>query len=317
VRVHDLATLLGPTGTAATAALADRVHPSSVRRWLATGRLVLLHPGWVVLPDRADEWVVRAHAAAGYTGGVLSHWSALHLHGLLDEGVTRLDVTVPRSRRVRTSRWLRVHRSTRPVTAARVRGLPSTSLARALVDTWGDAHAASAMRGADGVLRGVVLRATCEGWTGVAAVVDELSGRPELPGREALAELLGHVARGSRSELEIRATRDVLDGLGLPAPERQHRVLLSRGPILLDAAWPDLRIAVEFDGAAFHGDLEARERDLRRDAELAALGWVVLRFGYRDVTEHPQVCRARIRAVHQARAGMVPQQRIPGPGVRA
>jgi hypothetical protein len=54
-------------------------------------------------------------------------------------------------------------------------------------------------------------------------------------------------------------------------------------------------------------------------AFLAALGWVVLRFGYRDVTERPEVCRAQIAAVHQQRAGMVPQTRIsvlemPAPG---
>ena len=31
-------------------------------------------------------------------------------------------------------------------------------------------------------------------------------------------------------------------------------------------------MAVELDGAAFHGSREARERDLRRDTALAALG---------------------------------------------
>jgi very-short-patch-repair endonuclease len=88
---------------------------------------------------------------------------------------------------------------------------------------------------------------------------------------------------------------------------------LPDGPVRLDAAWPELKIAVEFDGAACHGRLGDRERDLRRDAALAALGWVVLRFGYRDVTERPHVCRARVVAVHRQRAGMVPRLRISGP----
>ncbi|WP_158544507.1 DUF559 domain-containing protein [Blastococcus sp. TBT05-19] len=315
--MHDLAALLGPTGTAPTAHLGSVVHPSSVRRWLAAGRLVALHPGWVTTADRADDWTVRAHAAVGYTGGLLSHWSALHVHGLQAEGVTRLDLTVPRSRRVRTSRWLRVHRSSRPVRTQRVRGLPVTSLERALVDTWGDTHHVRAVRGADSVVRGVVLRAARGRLVDPAAVEAELAACPQLPGRAALLELLGFVAAGCQSELEIRGLRDVVTAPGVPAPRLQHRVHLPDGPVFLDAAWPDLKVAVEFDGAAFHGDLAARERDLRRDAALAALGWVVLRFGWTDVVERPHVCRARVVAVLGQRGGVALGARIPGAGMRA
>jgi len=284
-----------------------------VRRWLAAGRLVRLHPGWVTLPDLAENWTVRAHAAVGYTGGVLSHWSALHVHGVLEEAVTRLDVTVPRHRRVRTSRWVRVHRSTRPSGDERVRDLPVTPVARALVDTWGVAHRAGAMRGADGAARAATLRAVRDRLVRVPAIVAELPGRPQLPGRAALVELLGFLSAGCLSELEIRGLRDVVTMPGLSAPQLQYRVDLPGGPVLLDAAWPELKIAVEFDGAAFHGRLADRERDLRRDAALAALGWVVLRFGYRDVTERPHVCRARVLAVHRERSGMVPRPDIPEP----
>lgn len=317
--MHDLAALLGPHRTSSTSALTTRVDASTVRRWLAAGRLVRLHPGWVTLPELVDDWTVRAHAAVGHTGGMLSHWSALHVHGLLDEGVTRLDITVSRHRRVRSSRWVRVHRSTRPAGSEQARGFPITSLARALVETWGVAHEGRAMRGADGVARGVVLRAVRERRVLVPALEAELPGRPQLPGRAALVALLGFLTAGCQSELEIRGLRDVLTAPGLPAPLLQYRVDLPGGPVHLDAAWPELKIAVEFDGAAFHGSLGARERDLRRDAALAALGWVVLRFGFRDVTERPDVCRAQIVAVHRQRAGMVPQagssaSGMPAPG---
>jgi hypothetical protein len=258
---------------------------------------------------------VRAHAAAGYTGGVLSHWSALYLHGLLDEGVTRLDVTVPRHRRVRSSRWLRVHRGSGPVRNVPIRGLPVSPLARALMDAWGSAHVRIAMRGADGVVRSAVFRATRDRLVTGAAIAAELLHRPQLPGRAALQELLGFVAAGCQSELEIRGLRNVVTVPGLPAPHLQYRVALPEGPVHLDAAWPELKIAVEFDGAAFHGNLPARGRDLRRDAALAALGWVVLRFGFRDVTDRPHVCRARIVAVHRQRAGVVPEPGIPAPGM--
>jgi predicted transcriptional regulator of viral defense system len=199
VRVHDLNALLGPHRTASTIALRQVADAGTVSRWVTSGWLVRLHPGWVTLPELADDWIVRAHAAAGYTGGVLSHWSALHLHGLLAEGVTRLDVTVPRDRRVRTSRWLRVHRSTRACTGVRARGLPVTPLPRALVDTWGSAHGAGAMRGAHGVARQALMDATRRQLVTSRQIEADLAGRPQLPGRAELVDLLGFVAAGCQS----------------------------------------------------------------------------------------------------------------------
>ena len=59
-------------------------------------------------------------------------------------------------------------------------------------------------------------------------------------------------------------------------------------------------MAVELDGAAFHGSADARERDTRRDVALAALGWVVLRFSYRRLTREPEGCRREILQVCRA-----------------
>jgi hypothetical protein len=234
--MHDLAALLGPHRTASTSTLHQSVDAGTVSRWVGTGRLVRLHPGWVTLPELAEDWTVRAHAAVGYSGGVLSHWSALHVHGLLREGVTRLDVTVPRHRRVRTSRWLRVHRSFRPCGEFRTRDLAVTSPARALVDTWAVAHRHGAMRGSDGVVRDAVFRAVRSRPATVGAIEGGLSGRRQLAGRPALAELLGFVSAGCRSELEIRGLRDVVTIPGLAVPLLQYRVDLPDGPVRLDAA---------------------------------------------------------------------------------
>ena len=78
-------------------------------------------------------------------------------------------------------------------------------------------------------------------------------------------------------------------------------MVLPFGTMYLDAAVPGLMVAVELDGAAFHGSPEARERDTRRDVALAGLGWVVLRFSYRRPTREPEACRREIRAVCRAR----------------
>ena len=304
--MHDLLALLGPTRTTSTSALAATVGARSIGRWIAAGRLVRLHPGWVTVPECADDWIVRAHAGAGYTGGALSHVTALVLHRLVDTEATQLHVTVPAERRVRSSRGLRVHRSNLVAEVARARGLPVTSVARSLIDTWGEAHRTRALRGFDGVARDAVFRATRERRIAVAELQVHVDVRPELPGRTALAELLGFIAGGCESPLEIFAVRHVLAVPGLPPCEQQHRLLLPGGPVRLDAAWPEAKIAVELDGAAFHSSPEARERDLRRDAALAALGWVVLRFSYRRLMQEPEACRKEILAAYRRRVGVAP-----------
>ncbi len=60
-------------------------------------------------------------------------------------------------------------------------------------------------------------------------------------------------------------------------------------------------MAVALDGAASHGSRDQRERDLRRDTALAALGWVVLRSSYRRLTTDPEGCRREIEAVVRRR----------------
>jgi hypothetical protein len=115
--------------------------------------------------------------------------------------------------------------------------------------------------------------------------------------------LLNLVASGCESELEIWGVTTVLPGPpAVPAWVQQHDVRLGDGRrVRLDAAYPDARVAVELDGAAFHGSREARERDLRRDTALAALGWVVLRFSYARLMADPEGCRREIEAVVRAR----------------
>ncbi|MGY1836257.1 DUF559 domain-containing protein [Blastococcus sp. SYSU DS0510] len=307
--MHDVLELLGPARASSTATLSQFVAPRTVGRWLAAGRLVLLHPGWVTVPELADDWTVRAYAAASYCGGPLSHWSALAAHGLGEE-YTRLDVTVPPGSRVRSSRSLSVHRSRMPFGLATARGLVATPVSRALVDTWGDAHRATAMRASPGLARAAVLRAVQRRSVQPDQVAAELDRRPNLPGRAALDELLRLIAGGSRSELEIFGLQQILTIPGLPECRRQHRVFLPDGPVLLDAAWPDVLLAVELDGAAFHGSEEARERDLRRDAALAVLGWQTLRFSYRRATSDPAGCRAQIAGIYRRRLGNVPRADI-------
>jgi len=58
----------------------------------------------------------------------------------------------------------------------------------------------------------------------------------------------------------------------------------------------DSVVILECDGWAYHGlHREQFERDRRRDAELVAEGWVVVRFTYRALTRAPAASARRIR----------------------
>ena len=313
--MHDLPALLGPRRTAPESVLAREVAPRSVRRWLSSGRLVRLHPGWVTLAEWAGDWTVRAHAATGYTGGVLSHTSALMAHGLLDRPAARLDVTVPPRDRLRSTRRLRIHRSSRPSGITIAGDLAATSLARALVDTWGDAHRGRRSAYHVDLARSAVYRAARERRVSPASVEAELLVNPRLPGMGAFRELLGEVASGSHSHLESIGMRALM-ATGLPRPSRQYEIHLPSGSLHVDLAWPEVKLAVEFDGAAYHAGRKDWQRDLRRDAALAALGWLVLRFSYADISERPTTCAAQVAATYRARHHEVRTHAVPGADIR-
>jgi REase_MTES_1575 len=191
------------------------------------------------------------------------------------------------------------------LSTTRIQGLPVTGLARSLVDTWGLARRAGKGRplGAPGLARRAVIESVRSRRISVATMRAESDARGIYAGRSALVPLLDLVAGGYESELEIWGVTRVLPGPPrVPAPVQQHPVRLGNGRwVRVDAAYPDALVAVELDGAAFHGSREARERDLRRDSALAALGWVVLRFSYARLMADPEGCRREIESVVQGR----------------
>ncbi len=68
------------------------------------------------------------------------------------------------------------------------------------------------------------------------------------------------------------------------APEVQYRIRDEYGFVVarVDLAYPEARLAVEYDGAD-HFTRNRRERDAQRDTTLAAMGWVTLRFGHDQI----------------------------------
>lgn len=304
--MHRLATLL-PHGVARRDDLAGATSTSTVGRWLARGSLVELHPGVLVLPDRAVEWDVRAEAAVLWTAGALSHASALVAHGWLRRNTRPVHVTVPIAETPRDTADVIVHRTSRPIRWAATSGLLVTARAQSLLDAW--SWASSPRRNAQhrqdmADTRHAVITAVRERDVTMAALRSAAADQPRHAGCRELVALLDLLDRGCRSELEIFGVLHVLELAGLPPPKQQREVRLPDGRrVFLDAAWPQAGVAVELDGQRFHASRADRERDMRRDTALAVLGWVVLRFSYERVTTDPKGCRREIASVVRQRWG--------------
>ena len=302
--MHAIDVLL-PTGVVRRDELTLATSSSSVSRWLASGVLQLCHPGVVVRADRADEWAVRASAAALWARGPLSHLSALIAARLLAPTGGPVHVTVPADRWPRGGRDVVVHRTTLAMGPLEGADPLRTPLARSLVDAWSWAHTPKRNpRAAQErpLIRQLVIDAARRRDVRVGELRRESARQRVHGGRVELAALLDLVQGGCQSELEIFGVTHVLRIPGIPAPAQQHRVFLSDGRhVDLDAAYVQAKVGVELDGARYHSSQEARERDMRKDTALAALGWVSLRYSYRRLTGEPVACRREIEDVVRRR----------------
>jgi hypothetical protein len=302
--MHELAALL-PYGAAARHEVTLATSASSVARWTADGDLIHLHPGVVILPTHLTDAATRARAAALWAKGPVSHISALRLWGVLHQHAEPIHVTVPADRFPRNTTGVIVHRTTRRLPVAAAGGIPVTRLPWSLVDAWDWSH--RSRRGEPNGGAATVRQAVIECIRSRRATVSEIralsASRRVHAGRAELDELMDLLAGGCESELEIWGVTEVLPGPpDLPPWVQQHEIRLADGRrIRLDAAFVEARVAIELDGAAFHGSQAARERDLRRDTALAALGWVVLRFSYARLMADPLGCRREIEAVVRRR----------------
>jgi very-short-patch-repair endonuclease len=115
-----------------------------------------------------------------------------------------------------------------------------------------------------------------------------VNGSAELPRVLALANPL------AESPMETRI-RLALVLAGLPAPAVQHRVQGFGRSHRLDLAYPEVMLAIEYDGAD-HLDPGRARNDLEREAVLTRLGWTILRFDAATVLRDPARVVAVVRA---------------------
>lgn len=177
-----------------------------------------------------------------------------------------------------------------------VNGMPVTTAARTAFDLGRRLPATQAVQRIDALMNATrVVRSDIEG---------VMANHPGVRGLKALRRALRLVDGGAESPYES-LTRLILVQGGLPAPQTQVPVMDGQGSVVayVDMGWPELRVAVEYDGAQHWTDARQRRRDIERLADLEALGWIVIRVSS-DMVRTPAVIVDRTRRALESRASL-------------
>jgi very-short-patch-repair endonuclease len=291
----EVAAAVGETGWIPVPELLTRVSRRTIGTWVAEGKLVRVRPGVVALPSQG--WRTRLAAALDGRLAVASHVTALALWELIEHPPGPVHVTVELAASGRGSSGVVLHRSPGIFDRRRlVDGLAATSVERSIVDTWGRPTATDRS-----AVRAAAITAVRRRLCSPQELTGELEQRPRLAGRAELARLVALLADGCQSELEIWGCLRVFRAPGMPPFVQQRRVVVDGQTFSLDVAYDDVLLAVEMDGAAWHGSRQQRERDIRRDALLATVGWQTVRFSYGRMTATPERCRRDVWSAYTAR----------------
>lgn len=206
-------------------------------------------------------------------------------HGLLDQAPDPITVFVPGAQMTRSRDHWSFRREGAGAREPRSPGSPPrTTVEDTVLDLCDLGTAGEAV--------GWVTQAVQSRRTTVHQLGSALRRRRRARHRRLLEELLGDVAAGAESALELRYLRDVERAHGLPAGDRQHR----RHAFRRDVTYRRFGLVVELDGRLGH-EGRGRFRDMWRDNVTTVGGEVTLRYGHADVSERPCLVARQVGSV--------------------
>jgi very-short-patch-repair endonuclease len=247
----------------------------AVRRGLLTARQLdgrswrRLFPDVYVHRDIPVTHQLRAHAAALLLpGAVVTGRSAAVLWGVpLARADDDVEVTLPPSAHPRRVSGLRARRAgVRSADVLHRLGVPVTSTEATAV------RLATALPREDAIVAVDQLIAT--GFLSLASVRRHVAG-VRGPG-SARARAVCAAADGLAESPQETRLRLLILSSDLPPPVAQFRVRDRSGPVArVDFAWPDRKVAVEYDGL-WHAEEGQFAKDRRRLNRLREAGWTVV-----------------------------------------
>jgi very-short-patch-repair endonuclease len=248
------------------------------------GRWQRLHPAVYRIEAAPITWRQELAAALLWAGpnSVISHRAAAALHGLARFPQGRADVLVTKGLKHRAG--VHVHRTTH-LNSSEVKHLDNlsvTSIERTLIDLAAQEPTSTVRASVDEALRRKL--------TSVRRLKEAVDGAPHRRGIVALRAYITELDGGgplTESELEARM-RDVLEGAGVENAVLQQPVLAGGKLRRLDCRIAGTPVVIECDGYAYHSSPVAFERDRARGNDLAARGFIVLRWTWAQLNDTPQ-----------------------------
>ncbi|MET7593787.1 MULTISPECIES: hypothetical protein [unclassified Streptomyces] len=233
-----------------------------------------------------------------YQDAMITGLAALTLHGFSVAppllSLDRIDVLVPRLRRLRSTGCVRIVRTAVLPVPEQVTGVPVAPVARAVADAVADLVDA-------GVVRRLLTEAVRGGHCEPAAVVRELT-QARLLSRPHVVDAVDSLLAEGRAIAEERLYRMVREH-GLPDPVWNVDLRLPGGPHLggLDAYWPEQAVALELDPRAPRQDDDALWSEYARKREhLERLGITVVHVTPRKLRDAMEQQAAVVRTALMA-----------------
>lgn len=285
-------------------ARAELLEQGAHSRLLASADLLRILPGHYTRADAPASLLetVRMLTFAVVPGAVISHETAAELMGLpLPRDLTRahgaaLHCSLARAGTRRRSRTVVFHPCT-PAPQFLVRGVRTSHPVVVLQELSGRLTSEELVMGLDAIAggRGEIPAIALPR---VREVARGLRGRGSATVRAALP----HMRENVWSPMETR-TRLLLLARGFPEPEPNCPVIdpVTGQRFVIDLAYRDRRIAIEYDGEVHRLDARRWRRDLHKNEVLHALGWIVLRISIADLRAPTRFLR-RLAAAMGARS---------------
>lgn len=272
---------------------------NGVDQAIRRGEIARVLPGVYASPVHSNSWVVRVRAAVMWAGpsARVAGASALFAWDVRDAVPHGVHLVLPHGTHRRPPPWLYVATVTYHVPFAWWQEdvpvvLPEFAVAQAYGRAPPDERAEIVYR---------AFRARAVSAESMGRALDIM---PRVRARASLMARVAYAADGVESFLEERGLRQVFTGPQFRHFLRQHRVSVGHRRFRLDLYDPETSTAFELDGAAAHGTPAGRQRDVERDALLAAAGILTVRFTYEDVQQRPGWCRSlALRIVAQRGVG--------------
>jgi hypothetical protein len=290
-------------GACTRAQALDALGRYGLRLAIASGQLAPLWRGVLVDPARLLEPLTRAAAACIVVGPTATVWglTALRLYGCAAAETSTVHVITPYIRWSRCHDELRVHQGRVAADSVlTVDGLPVVAPDLAVSDVLCTAPRRLALACAD---QAVARQPPREQARFVEQIADRLGNRPDRRGTRRAYGLLELVDGAAESPPESSMRLLVVDA-GFPVPEVQYEIRGMDGSAVwrLDLAWPEVRVALEYDGFAAHAD--RGQRDAARDEDLARRGWRVVHATAADLRDPRRLLRELSAAFKEHGGGL-------------